>query len=776
MAAHVTSLLLSQHLSLFPSPLHINKLKTKNRRATFRRLSSRKLLHGTTVEVIGYEPLDDIINEIKGDLLLSKPSSTAQPGENLTSLNWVAASHPVSRAPSNQPLAVRKTRASRSTTSETNNSDVGRLGSYTSSEANDLEWASRPTLFEFTEPQMAPGVEADRTGQQSEQTASEQLNALLDASVAAPQGGTRKKLFSLGKKMEKFRLRSNTDEPAAPSPPFSMSPPNGFHRPANEVDNHLPVQSPRECPQIEPDDFANAWKLNIGRSTRGNDPYHSQFPSGFAPPAEYREDYMTAAERAGPDGPTLSTLNPSVRIIPECKVLKGDAEQTFWLAVEVEGMIHNRKMYPDNRLDLIILIDNAYYVTSDCLEQATEHACSLMHHLRVGDRVALYSSNCTHENVSGNVPDKLLPLSCFGPAIGSTVRDLARDMRSQGVQTWEWPRPNPSLDDMLIAILNDIKGYLPRAERTHVMILSPTPREAHKVSAMFPKLHVHQINPSVLPFHKDDGLDTKLCNRGCCDNFTLSHLEHDYQATGERLKKILFHARCERTVDAISKIMVKITPMAGCKILECRGPTYIPHLRSGQVHTFFVQIEVSPQQVAELDVDNLDNIMNAALLKDNLKQDCLNAKITGAIKTHILSIEMMYRSSLYSSHQWMFSKTPFIIFKDLGRMSSPVDRAFEFHQRRIFYEVTHLRRGPALDKLRELAAAVQPDIREPIDNLAERMSRELRAHTAIRDHEVASRQNLPHCFGPLSISGPHHRVVAIWKRYQNPEDFPMDFE
>ncbi len=51
-----------------------------------------------------------------------------------------------------------------------------------------------------------------------------------------------------------------------------------------------------------------------------------------------------------------TTLRAAVRIFPETKVISEDC-QDLTIAVEVEGVLHNRRMRPDATIDVILLLD-----------------------------------------------------------------------------------------------------------------------------------------------------------------------------------------------------------------------------------------------------------------------------------------------------------------------------------------------------------------------------------------------------------------------------------
>ena len=48
-----------------------------------------------------------------------------------------------------------------------------------------------------------------------------------------------------------------------------------------------------------------------------------------------------------------------MRIFSEVTQLSQDEQQEFWIAVEIEGALHNRMPLTDSALDVVFLIDNA---------------------------------------------------------------------------------------------------------------------------------------------------------------------------------------------------------------------------------------------------------------------------------------------------------------------------------------------------------------------------------------------------------------------------------
>jgi hypothetical protein len=124
----VSKFLLPHPATLCPPPLRLQK---KTRRATIRRRILPKTTQNHTQSVQG--PLDDIIAEIKSNICESPPDYTTNSlfldwSKPLKApLTWAVTPLPVSRAPSDQPIKIRKNRNSTSSASE---SSIGDATSY----------------------------------------------------------------------------------------------------------------------------------------------------------------------------------------------------------------------------------------------------------------------------------------------------------------------------------------------------------------------------------------------------------------------------------------------------------------------------------------------------------------------------------------------------------------------------------------------------------------------------------------------------------------------
>jgi hypothetical protein len=117
-SAIVCNFLLPHPATLCPPPLQLQK---RTRRATIRRRILRKTTQNYMQSVQG--PLDDIIAEIKSNIrespldYIAKPSILDWSNPLKAPSTWAVTPLPVSRAPSDQPLTIRKNRNSISSAS-----------------------------------------------------------------------------------------------------------------------------------------------------------------------------------------------------------------------------------------------------------------------------------------------------------------------------------------------------------------------------------------------------------------------------------------------------------------------------------------------------------------------------------------------------------------------------------------------------------------------------------------------------------------------------------
>lgn len=69
------------------------------------------------------------------------------------------------------------------------------------------------------------------------------------------------------------------------------------------------------------------------------------------------DDQDTQGAVLGEKSPT--TLRAAVRVFSEVVQFSEQEHQEFWIAVEVEGALHNRTLFPDSTIDVVLIVDNA---------------------------------------------------------------------------------------------------------------------------------------------------------------------------------------------------------------------------------------------------------------------------------------------------------------------------------------------------------------------------------------------------------------------------------
>lgn len=58
-------------------------------------------------------------------------------------------------------------------------------------------------------------------------------------------------------------------------------------------------------------------------------------------------------------GAIPTTLRTAVRMFPQAKILT-EAQQELSIAIEIEGVLHNRKDHSNSTIDVIFIIDNGW--------------------------------------------------------------------------------------------------------------------------------------------------------------------------------------------------------------------------------------------------------------------------------------------------------------------------------------------------------------------------------------------------------------------------------
>lgn len=394
--ATATSVYCTQHFALFPAPLHIRK---KPRRLLFRRLAQRRPEQSPSCSGSLHGPLDDIIDEITGDIWRSPleysydPSFLEWPASIKAAILWSAAPLPMSRNPSNQPLRVRKNRTSRSTASGSAVSEAMFSSSQDSSKGENAENAENevdgdgPRLSSSSSAaSQSPGVaeSPDIAVIASCTPAEQQLSTILENLDGIPlssdrRPSLRKRFFSLSSSMGKLRLRtSSIDETQEHASSMTTSPNTQSRTPSlmSQSDKDIGEYADTVAPCAE---AVAAWiARNARRYTRNPCPHacniansyrasvigsvYSQAAEQHPSPLEFREELPTISDTVSAAIRPASLLTAAVRIFPEVKILKTAEQQTFWVAIEVEGVQHNRRMLSDSSVDVVFLVDNGYKI------------------------------------------------------------------------------------------------------------------------------------------------------------------------------------------------------------------------------------------------------------------------------------------------------------------------------------------------------------------------------------------------------------------------------
>ncbi|KAF2690073.1 hypothetical protein K458DRAFT_426908 [Lentithecium fluviatile CBS 122367] len=482
-------------------------------------------------------------------------------------------------------------------------------------------------------------------------------------------------------------------------------------------------------------------------------------------PFENRDEHAESAELTI-DEYIPTTMRAAIRIMPETKLLRAQEQQDMWVAVEISGGLHNRHALADSAIDIVFVIDNGYYISKDCLTRATDTVTSALCHLTRGDRVALYTTHCTHGPVSSTVPDMMYPLRPLGHDTDEILRHMNKDIVTCGAQTWDPPRPNPTMSDVVLAVAKSLESKDIERGRTHVVLLTPTSNVLHGISEAFPRLYVHQINPAVLPYLHSDKTQEKLCEERCCKNVFISNWAY-YQSLPSRIKQIIRYARSKRPLGVISRWNVEIRPRKGCEVLEYQGSTDIRRLRLGQVHSFFIRVRITRSETQELDLNSKDPILISSLEGYSLHDDLRNAKAVGATNAHLLSVQVLHKHSNLPHACWSYTESPLVVYKELGRLAHPIDMSMELYKRQCFYKLSRLDPDAAKAEIERLAIETS-DRYEELKKLVEHMALENCWHKSVSEYETTTRQQLPICPGPICLaSAPHEWLVEKWDAKKN---------
>ncbi|KAF2830683.1 hypothetical protein CC86DRAFT_343633 [Ophiobolus disseminans] len=704
-SAAVCNFLLPHPATLCPPPLEIQK---RPRRTTIRRRMLRKSTHSQIQSVKG--PLDDIIDEIRSDIwdlpsgYSANPSFINWANPLKAPSTWIVTPLPVSRAPNDQPLTIRKNRNSRSSTSSSSMGDpMPHSRNSSQDESADCSVggvlpSSDPALRPLNE--TAPSNHYPSTAIRTEHTTAQQT--LEEIIESRPDAGRPQRTSSLRLFTNRFpRLRrtrtgetgistGDASEYISPTGTSSLISPDeaselfGMNEPTDEAVEAYMKRNAHNCTRLRAIMERMAKRL----------------------PAPVDDEHDVLENNATKSDAMPTTLRAAIRMFPQAKILT-EKHQEIDVAVEIEGVLHNRSTISNVTVDIIFVIDNGY----------------------------------------------------------DLFRDLTANICRCGTQVWEPARPNPSMTDVVLAVAKSLDNQDLKHGRTHLILLSPAAYVLHDVSKTFPDLYIHRINPAALPYRREPELQDTVCFEDCCKNVFVSNWT-SYQSVPGRVKRILKNARSDKSVGELTNISVDVRTREGCELIEFSGEKTVSHLRLGQVHTFFVRIRVDRKKAQAVDLDSVNPVFNSSLDVKGLRQELQNAVAVGAVKAHIFDVQLYLQNSINTVDCWNYTEAPLTLIRELGGLALPVDSASELVKRQYFHKFVQLTTSEARVAADQLLAALDIN-NELARKILERLTKEIKCHKAIRQYERTHRQKLPLCPGPIDIEASHEWLEELWNKKKN---------
>lgn len=319
--------------------------------------------------------------------------------------------------------------------------------------------------------------------------------------------------------------------------------------------------------------------------------------------------------------------------------------------------------------------------------------------------------------------------------------------------------------DVILGIARSLEVERLKAGRTHIIVLSPAAHVLHDVSKYFADLHLHRINPAILPYRCQPEFQDTICTDTCCNNVFASNWSK-YQSTRSRIKRILRNARCDKPVGELADLSVDVRARTGCELIEFYGNKEVPQLYLGEVHTLFVKVRVTKEEARSINLDSDNPILNSNLNANGLRQELLNSVHVGATRLHLFDVQVLYRNSIHELRTWNYTESPLILISEMGGLAPPRDLSLEVYRRQYFYHITQVPPDEAKAVAESILDALAEN-NEQAKELVECMIEELRWHLAIREYEQQCRQRLPLCPGPIEIETPHQWLMELWNHRKN---------
>ncbi|EAT86362.2 hypothetical protein SNOG_06531 [Parastagonospora nodorum SN15] len=640
-ATMLDSFLLPHPTILCPPPLQFQK---KPRKTTIRRRMLRRATQTQRQTVHG--PLDDIIAEIKSDIRESPPEFVASPlfldwGNPLKAPStWAVTPLPVSRAPSNQPLTIRKNRNSRSSAS---GSSMGDSTSYSRNSSHD-ELVSNNTVgtpwpsFDGSLPHVPTKVSniSHTTSYTENAIAQRSLESAVERATST--GGTvpqrrpsRLRMFTNGfprlRRMGTGDTNTSTvdvSESASPNT-AATTPPAGSedsYEPSDEAVNVYMKRNAHNCTRLR--------SMMERMATRLPTPVENEPELG---------EEQSLKPRTMP-----TTLRAAIRVFPEVKILTKDVQE-FSVAIEIEGVLHNRNALSCATIDVVFVVDNGY-----------------------------------------------------------DIKVVEKDW----LTTWQPTRPNPSMTDVVLGVARSLEKEDLKHGRTHIILLSSAAYVLHDISKTLPNLAVHRINPAALPYRREPELQDTTCFDACCKNVFASNWT-SYQSAPGRIKRVLKNARSMGPIGELTNVSLDLRAREGCELIEYFGRWDIPHLRLGQVHTVFARIRVYRTRTQSADLQSDNPIFNSSLDVKGLRKNLHNALALGAIKVHLFDVQLYHRNSINTVDCWNYTEAPLITTLELGRLAAPLDNSLDLYKRLYFNKFVQLKTEDAQIEAENLLAILSMD-------------------------------------------------------------------
>jgi len=389
-------------------------------------------------------------------------------------------------------------------------------------------------------------------------------------------------------------------------------------------------------------------------------------------------------------------------------------------------------------------------VSEACFSRARGAALRALKQLRLGDRVALFTTHCTHANNATKEPDLLVPLYYMCSDTEKIFRTHIEATKRFGTQGFNSSRPIPTMPNTISAIMQYLRRNEPGLRTCHFILLSPKLDDLHSVSIEHPEIHLYYVNPASLPNTRGNGRLVQVCNKNCCKNVLISNWLH-FQSLTERIHQIIRYARSNEAQGYIQDVVVNVSPSKGCEILEYHGSPFITSLRPGEVHILLFHLRVSPSRVQKARLDLGGRFYSTSLDVTGWREKLKNVWEMGGEMAHLLKIEASYRNSLFHPGTWTVTEVPFFVHRDLGRMECPRSDSMGLHQRYLFDIIRNMKKETALIKLRELAATCTAEdvcFRQLLQN----MENEVLWQQKVAEYELQYRSHLPASIGRLRLA------------------------